>query len=356
VLEFLTSRSGRTLSGNATQRGREMMKRFGILCLVILGMLFGTAKGALATTYTYTTIMDPNATVTTAAEGINNLGQIVGTFQGATGEHGFLYNSGTYTTLPDNPLGDAGTTNYTGINNNGDMVGTYNTGVTTHSFVDIGGTMTTIDVAGALATFVRGINNTGQVSGEYIDSNYHGFIYDIASKTFTLYDEPNAATGRPTLGAGINDSSQVVGAFDTSTSRHGYSATGVTGGTAGTFTTIDDPNAASNTEAFGINNLGQIVGNYVDASNVNHGFLDAGGTFTTIDDPSGGLNQALGINDNGAIVGFYETGVQGGNFGFLATPVALAPEPGSISLLGVGLAALVGFGLWKKGSLSGLVS
>jgi uncharacterized membrane protein len=55
------------------------------------------------------------------------------------------------------------------------------------------------------------------------------------------------------------------------------------------YTTFDDPSAgALNTQAFGINSVGQIVGSYSTASDI-HGFLDSSGAFTTLDDPSATL-------------------------------------------------------------------
>src|SRR5437764_13238642 len=75
-----------------------------------------------------------------------------------------------------------------------------------------------------------------------------------------------------------------------------------------TYTTLDDPSANNNTQAFGINASGQIVGQYTDASNHTHGFLYSNGTYTTLDDPSASATVgtfALGINDLGQIVGNY---------------------------------------------------
>ena len=61
------------------------------------------------TTYTFTTIDDPFGTNGTIAAGINDVGQIVGTFGGSLGkDHGFLYSGGTYTSLND-PFGTNGT-------------------------------------------------------------------------------------------------------------------------------------------------------------------------------------------------------------------------------------------------------
>lgn len=70
------------------------------------------------------TVIDPPSAVRTYARGINNLGQVVGSYEGSDGKtHGFLYNSGTYTTI-DDPLGARGTQVY-GINDLGQVVGYY---------------------------------------------------------------------------------------------------------------------------------------------------------------------------------------------------------------------------------------
>ena len=57
------------------------------------------------------------------------------------------------------------------------------------------------------------------------------------------------------------------------------------------FITVDDPNATSGSENVGINDSGQIVGAYdlnsPEAGHVfegAHGFLDTGGSFANIDD------------------------------------------------------------------------
>ena len=72
------------------------------------------------------------------------------------------------------------------------------------------------------------------------------------------------------------------------------------------FTTIEVP-GARDTQALGINDSGQIVGRFVDATGA-HGFVDTGGSFTTIDVPenpgSAGI-AATGINNNGQIVGWF---------------------------------------------------
>ena len=71
-----------------------------------------------------------------------------------------------------------------------------------------------------------------------------------------------------------------------------------------TFTTIDVPGATS-TEAFDVNQRGQIVGHYLDTSGADHGFMLYRGIFTTIDVPSAIGTVVDGINAEGQIVGGY---------------------------------------------------
>ena len=74
------------------------------------------------------------------------------------------------------------------------------------------------------------------------------------------------------------------------------------------FNTFDDPSATNGTQAFGINDMGQIVGAYFDATGM-HGFLESGGMYTTLVDPSATRGTiAEGINAAGQIVGTYFNG------------------------------------------------
>src|SRR5947209_7886207 len=83
-----------------------------------------------------------------------------------------------------------------------------------------------------------------------------------------------------------------------------------------TFTTIDVPGASS-TQAYGINNAGQIVGEFEDATGRFHGFRETAGVFTLIDVPGASDTFASGINDAGQIVGAFEDAT--GRHGFLDT-------------------------------------
>lgn len=99
------------------------------------------------------------------AQGINHRGQIVGYYYDNAGNaHGFLYSSGTYTTL-DYP--DGGFTTANGINDAGQIVGNYNGGI----FIYSGGTYTAVDISSGYVA--HGINNKGQIVGYY---GNHGFL------------------------------------------------------------------------------------------------------------------------------------------------------------------------------------
>ncbi len=138
-----------------------------------------------------------------------------------------------------------------------------------------------------------------------------GFLLGVFSPamavnySFTTIDVPGAVE---TNAFGINNSGQIVGEFTASSRAHGFLLSG------GAFTTIDVPGAI-NTQAFGINDSGQIAGE----SDSSHGFLLSGGAFTTIDVPGATLTQAFKINNSGQIAGRFQAGTTVFH-GFLATP------------------------------------
>jgi probable HAF family extracellular repeat protein len=74
----------------------------------------------------------------------------------------------------------------------------------------------------------------------------------------------------------------------------------------GSLTLFADPSAANFTIPLSINASGQIVGYYLDNSNIQHGFLYSGGSYITIDDPLATHGTTpLSISASGQIVGNY---------------------------------------------------
>jgi hypothetical protein len=123
---------------------------------------------------------------------------------------------------------------------------------------------------------------------------------------------------------------RIIGAGD-----HGYLRD-----TYGSFTTIDVPRGNNGTNAVGINNAGQFVGNYF-AGGANHGFLrDIDGRFITIDFPGAIGTSLRGINNAGEIVGSYSD--SSGTHGFVAKVAALtfAGTSGKPNCHGQSVAAL----------------
>jgi probable HAF family extracellular repeat protein len=157
------------------------------LAVLSLSILLSTLVAAQDASYTYTTFDVPDVTAHTSAYGINNAGQVVGTFSNATGPHGFLKDGATFTTI-DVP-GAAHTVAF-GINNAGQIVGriTDATGALAQGFLKDGATFTPIDVPGATrGTQAYGINNAGQIVGLFIDAtgHSHGFLATPAGADVT---------------------------------------------------------------------------------------------------------------------------------------------------------------------------
>ena len=91
------------------------------------------------------------------------------------------------------------------------------------------------------------------------------------------------------------------------------------------------------------------MGTYYDRNGGEHGFLDTNGAFTTLDDPNATTGTWLtGINNSGQILGDYRGSA--GVSAFVATEDTPAvPEPGSFGLIGLGLSVLFFAGLRRAG-------
>jgi probable HAF family extracellular repeat protein len=137
-------------------------------------------------------------------------------------------------------------------------------------------------------SFARGINNLGQVVGNYQDSNRkdRAFLWD-------------SKTGVQDLGPGIaksiNDRGEVI-IKNGSTAYHWYK---------GAMTEIGS--VGSGGDVYKINNQGQVVGSYYEGGNsIMKGFVWKDGIITSIGSLGGptGSSNAIGINDYGTVVGW----------------------------------------------------
>jgi hypothetical protein len=166
----------------------------------------------------------PGTGTVNVTQGINNSGQVVG-YGALNGLGGFIYSGGSYTYLsapgaaPDETLAH-------GINDHGQVVGTYYTGTGSNfesGFRYSGGSYTTInDPLANQGTGAMGINNAGQIVGYYLSTacNYpgcsgaqhFGFLYSGGTGgTYTTISYPGAMD---TILYGINNSGLILGAYE----------------------------------------------------------------------------------------------------------------------------------------------
>jgi uncharacterized membrane protein len=78
-----------------------------------------------------------------------------------------LYAGGTFTSI-DDPTAVCNTF-AAGINDAGEIAGSNIIGGTYHGYVDVGGSFTSLDYPGALQTQARGINNSGEIVGAFLN-------------------------------------------------------------------------------------------------------------------------------------------------------------------------------------------
>jgi hypothetical protein len=299
-----------------------------------------------ATTYSFVTVDFP-AAYTTRLTGINAGGTIAGLYNATSSSfaNGFTDSSGVFSSLsvPGATLGTV--TN--GINGFGKTVGSYGTGTIfapdEHGFLDNSGVITTLDDpnAGSQGTAAQGINDAGTIGGLYMDAGgfQHGFLWN--SGVFTTQDIAGATNSGI---FGINNLGQTVGYYVDAGGAHGYFKNG------GSLTTLDAL-GTNRTYAEAVNDSGTVAGYFnfnLVSQNYNHGFVYSGGVYQQVDVPGALETEILGINDAGQIVGYYfddPNTVPSVLHGFVGTPIA-APEPGMLSIL---LSGLVGLAVFHRG-------
>lgn len=299
-----------------------------------------TSSGNASGSYQFRTIGDPADPAFNQLLGISNRDNIVGYFgSGAAGHPNKGYQ------LTRTPAGFRGVnenvpgavqTQVIGVNDHGvsvgfwshtdhgqndDNVGFYNGGNQTRSV-----RFPTADNSSPPVNQLLGVNDENVTVGFYNDAhgNAHAYTYSIVGGRFRPVLVPGAAS---TTAAGISNRGDVAGFFANSAgATDGFLRTG-----ADRVFTLAYP-GASMTQATGVNDLQEVVGNYqVGTGNnaVTHGFTwTPGRGFKSVDDPQGAGSTVInGVNDAGAIVGFY-TDRAGNTDGFAAAPAGQAPFPG----------------------------
>lgn len=276
-----------------------------LFALSVFGLLLFVSAPLAVAQGTYTQIDVPGAAATLAA-GIDSAGDISGLYVDATigNSHGFLLSGGTYTTI-DYP-GFLGTFLY-GMNDVGQSVGiAFGTGVNIGFVYDTATqTFTVISYPGSDDTIPYAINNAGTIVGFY-QQGHRTIGFKLEG---SIYSKIGTARGISSWALGISAADDVVGGFatpnvinfilhhgkykfvrmpnklDSEVSAINSAGTALAGSyapisgtgagfvsTMRTFEELQFPGTNS-TSAWGINNAGEVVGSFVDANALSHGFL-----------------------------------------------------------------------------------
>jgi uncharacterized membrane protein len=248
------------------------MKKHLLFYLIAFSLVLGISSGVLALSFTPFQVP---GTGQTAAFDINNKNQVVGTtFTCCFFDiHGFeRFPNGSFLFPIDVPGAEA--TYAAGIDDSGNIVGTFeDANEVEHCFYrSKAGAFTQIDVPNsfkAVGTECNGINNLGEIVGSYLTTEVgtgevmtHGFHRSASA----FFSKINCKGAESTEANAINDKSQIVGECEFE---------GTTGETSGTevgtsktdsfllaspfgipqFTKFNPPGVFPESEAFGINNL-----------------------------------------------------------------------------------------------------
>jgi hypothetical protein len=173
-------------------------------------------------------------------------------------------------------------------------------------------------------TTMNGISNNGTVVGFGTPDMVNFTNFTANPLTSTAANVLNGTTA--TMALGINSAGDVVG---------GNGANAFFFPNGGSLQNLTTPSGAIN--AFGINDNGNIVGQFTSGNNTPGFILNSATstTFTTINQPTGVTSEAInaqGINNHGLVVGFY-LGNDGNVHGFTAN--APATPGGTITANGV---------------------
>ena len=261
------------------------------------------SASAFCATHTYT-MVDlgvPAGNDFVVPRAVNASGQVTGSTGPADGgtSQVFVYTKGTFTIL-GTLGGNSGIGN--AINSSGQVAGySQNAAGAYRAFISNGGSLIDIGDLGGGSAVAYGINDAGQVVGSSVtkDGSNHPFLYSDG-KMIDL-----GTLGSPEGGAwwnsaeGINNAAIVTG--------YGYTASaGLDGFTWSNGKMTAVPSLGADwTEAYAINNKGQITGISATKQGANHAYIASPNG--TIQDLGAigkyGITWGFAINDSGLVVG-----------------------------------------------------
>ena len=316
-----------------------MSKTVILAALLVAGSALSVTSSADAAAYTFTQIDVPFAGASdTNILGINDLGQVVGSYRDAASQlHGSLRDAAGNFSPIDVPFPDANNTTAYGLNNQGEIVGSYNIGgpaQNLHGFVLRQGQFQPIDVPFPAPPRSRSSASMGRARlSEAISAGRSTAFWTAAVHSHRCCFLRRQRTG-PT-GSTIRGKSSKTSWIRISRARVCLGERGFSG-----------PRRSLRHEwdrGIWSKRPGQIVGDHLTADFIApiHGFLLDAGVFTTIDVPFPDSFDTVirGIDSRGDLAGLFFDAQ--GTHGFIASPQAAVPEPSSGTLLGFAIAALL---------------
>jgi probable HAF family extracellular repeat protein len=170
------------------------------------------------------------------------------------------------------------------------------------------------------------INDAGTVVGVYSSADYvsHGFIGSGAAPNDIVF--PGACLSScGTVGDGINDLGEIVGEWD---DGDGYTHAFYLNPPYGNIPIVFDYPNAYLTIAEGVNKLGVIVGIYQDSTGT-HGFKGTPGQLSPVNIPNCTNTWLWGINDSGTVVGTCQPSANSYSYNPNSGPPVSISVPGS---------------------------
>jgi hypothetical protein len=213
-------------------------------------------------------------------DSINEKGEVAGFYYDDNGVHGFLREPGGKITTFDNPNATGATfvAQEEGVNQDGAIVGWYSAGSVTYGYVrEPDGTFHTVAPDGSAPyTLVGGINCGGASTGYYADLT--GLLYGFLRTkdgTTTVFGASGPEASAGVAAFELNSRAEITGeAVDSRGANHGFLR--FKNGKSKIFdASSPDPGTGSfqGTRPTTINDVGEIIGFYIDANNVSHGFI-----------------------------------------------------------------------------------
>ena len=282
--------------------------------VVLFVLAIFTTQMALGQGLNMTQLNPPNGNSgSTVPVGVNKTGAVVGSYiDSTTGNRtGFLYSAKKYTVI--NPPSTATWSRANGINDTGEIVGDYQTPDTRfHGFTYSAGTYTTYDEDTSESCGLFGINSTGDFAGSVGNgSTPRAFVNVKGVKT-----EFMPGGGVSAWAYAINTKDEAVGTYyDGSGNAHGFSWL------TGTITDINYPGAVQTT-VIGINDTAEITGTYTLSSGLTYGFTLIKGVYTSTD-----FADTAGVSKTGAYTGNNWGVPDGLAAGYLAKPTKFTLTP-----------------------------